>query len=114
MNDYPHIACYKPDDWSIDQWREQIRTTKRRITCGQNDYGKYCYVYDDYWEALREWERQNKLKIEKMRPIIAEIVAKQQDSLNQLGKDYDISADWLIYEFGKQFRAIERKKERGQ
>jgi len=49
-----------------------------------------------------------------MRPIIAEIVAKQQDSLNQLGKDYDISADWLIYEFGKQFRAIERKKERGQ
>ena len=49
-----------------------------------------------------------------MRPIIAEIVAKQQDSLNQLGKDYDISADWLTYEFGKQFRAIERKKERGQ
>ena len=114
MNDYPHIACYKPDVWSNDQWSEQIRTTKRRITCGQNDYGKYCYVYDDYWEALREWESQNKLKIEKMRPIIAELVAKQQDSLNQLGKDYDISADWLIYEFGKQFRAIERKKERGQ
>lgn len=49
-----------------------------------------------------------------MRPIIADLVMKQQDSLKILGKDYDISADWLIYEFGKQFRAIERKKERGQ
>ena len=111
MTDYPHISCYKPDDWSMDQWREQIRTTKRRITCGQNGNGKYCYVYDDYWEELRNWESENKEKMNELKPIIANMVGEQYFSLESLGKKYGISADWVIYEFGRQCRALERKRE---
>lgn len=46
-----------------------------------------------------------------LKPIIANMVGEQYFSLESLGKKYDISPDWVIYEFGRQCRALERRRE---
>lgn len=46
-----------------------------------------------------------------LKPIIANMVGEQYFSLESLGKKYGISPDWVIYEFGRQCRALERRRE---
>lgn len=57
------------------------------------------------------WEAENKEKMNKLIPLIADMVGEQYFSLESLGKKYGISADWIMYEYGRQCRALERRRE---